>query len=536
MATAPTYHNEVTENGDNIQVENTPEYTAFMASQKKAADDAAAKKISDLTKSGMGNTFSQVDKYLSSHPNQSEYTDPKTGIVYSRYVDSGSGGDTSTAGTGETLGYGAFDPKTKMVMAYDLGGNLTYNKKQVLSKGMLGDLMASPIAPILIGVLAPELLPMLGNLAVPAMTAALGVAAGQDPTAILKNAGLSYLGGQAADFIKGSSGVIDAIGQTGANAAANAAKSFVTSDGKIDPVAALLSGGVNAGVGAIIGNIPGFDGLDKSTQSLVTKAISSTLSTGKLDPVSLARAAFQAGTSAMANATNTPNEATTNAANDEFLKTLAPYLSSDQNTGSYNEYPPETKGNVTNDGKFEPDPLGSTTYGQMNPAVSGNVNNMKDWSFDDKTGEWMRTDPVTGEKTTYDYKTPITGTAQTGAQIENKAGAAPATSPSGTPKASTPIAGTPTAGTPTAGTSSSPTVSRVGLDPLDVLRMKNDVAHINPLEELFGGSIYDHKRAPAEQKDTASEADIVKALEDTQGTQDYSGGGDIHALLQLLRS
>ena len=44
MATAPIYHSEVTENGDNIQVENTPEYTAFINSQKKAADDAAAKK------------------------------------------------------------------------------------------------------------------------------------------------------------------------------------------------------------------------------------------------------------------------------------------------------------------------------------------------------------------------------------------------------------------------------------------------------------------------------------------------------------
>jgi hypothetical protein len=69
-----------------------------------------------------------------------------------------------------------------------------------------------------------------------------------------------------------------------------------------------------------------------------------------------------------------------------------------------------------------------------------------------------------------------------------------------------------------------------------VLRIKNDVAHINPLEELFGGSIYDHKPASSAKKETAYEDDVVKALEDTQGTQDYSGGGDIHTLLQLLRS
>jgi hypothetical protein len=59
--------------------------------------------------------------------------------------------------------------------------------------------------------------------------------------------------------------------------------------------------------------------------------------------------------------------------------------------------------------------------------------------------------------------------------------------------------------------------------------MKNDVARINPLEELFGGSIYDQASAPKEQDQT----DIVEAA---TGGQVYSGGGDIHALLQLLRS
>ena len=167
--------------------------------------------------------------------------------------------------------------------------------------------------------------------------------------------------------------------------------------------------------------------------------------------------------------------------------------------------------------------------GPLNNNNSGNPASMKDWSVDSKTGQWTWTNPATGEQTVYDYKTPITGTAQTGAQIENKAGAAPATSPSGTPKASTPAAGTPTAGTPTAGTSSSPTVTRDGVDPLEVLKMKNDVARIHSLEELFGGSIYDQASTPTTQDQT----DIVEAA---TGGQVYSGGGDIHALLQLLRS
>ena len=414
---------------------------------------------------------------------------------------------------------------------FDAKGNPVFYTTEASSNTLLNILQSNPVLNMAANAAAAYFGGPLG-------TMALQAAEGKDAGDILKAGALSWAGGQAGAYLSGSESLVDVLGQTGANIAANAAKSFITSEGRIDPVAALLAGGMDAGVGAIIGNIPGFDGLDKGTQTLVTKAISNTLRTGKLDPASLAQAAFKAGTSAMANATNTPTEAEFNAANTEFLKTLEPYLSSSPTDAqAQNEFAPDTKGDWNEiSGKFVPNENGGTTYGQINPQTSGNISNMKDWSFDDKTGEWMRTDPVTGEKTTYEYKTPITGTAQTGAQIENKAGAAPATSPSGTPKAGAPTAGSPTAGTPTAGTSSSPTVSRFGLDPLDVLRMKNDVAHINPLEELFGGSIYDHKPVQKEQKETASEADIVKALEDTQGTQDYSGGGDIHTLLQLLRS
>jgi hypothetical protein len=244
----------------------------------------------------------------------------------------------------------------------------------------------------------------------------------------------------------------------------------------------------------------------------------------------------------MANATNTPTEAEFNKANDEFLQTLAPYLSSSPSAAqSQNEYPPDTKGDWDEvSGKFVPNPEGGTTYGQINPQTSGNVSNMKDWSFDQTSGQWTRTDPVTGETTVYDYKTPITGKAMTGADIENKADAGPSSSSqknTQTPnKTNTPTSG-PNAGTPTASTPSAPsapTVTRFGVDPLEILKMGgNNVAHVNPLEELFGGSIYDHTPASSAHKQTSPEEDIVKALE---GTQDYSSGGDVHALLRLLRS
>jgi hypothetical protein len=411
---------------------------------------------------------------------------------------------------------------------FDAKGNPIFYTTEASSNTLLNILQSNPVLNMAANAAAAYFGGPLG-------TMALQAAEGKDAGDILKAGALSWAGGQAGAYLSGSESLVDVLGQTGANIAANAAKSFVTSEGRIDPVAALLAGGMDAGVGAIIGNIPGFEGLDKGTQTLVTKTISNTLRTGKLDPASLVQAAFKAGTSAMANATNTPTEAEFNAANTEFLKTLEPYLYTDQNT-----YPADTKGNVTNDGKFEPDPMGSTTYGQMNPNVSGNVGNMKDWSFDQETGQWTREDPETGLRVEYQYKTPITGTAQTGADIMGNAGAGSTTSTAGTrtaaPAAKSPAGATSGSSTADAGATAAPTVSRVGLDPLDVLRMKNDVAQINPLEELFGGSIYDHKPASSAKKETAPEADIVKALEDTQGAQDYSGGGDIHALLQLLRS
>jgi hypothetical protein len=171
--------------------------------------------------------------------------------------------------------------------------------------------------------------------------------------------------------------------------------------------------------------------------------------------------------------------------------------------------------------------------GPLNNNNSGNPASMKDWSVDSKTGQWTWTNPATGEQTVYDYKTPITGPAQTGAQIENKAGAAPATSPAAaTPKGGTPTSGTPTTGTPTAATAAA-IASRYGLDPLDILKMAgvNDVAHIKSFKELFGHDMFEPDKTPS-----SSSQDQTDVVEAATGGQVYSGGGDIHALLQLLRS
>ena len=99
-------------------------------------------------------------------------------------------------------------------------------------------------------------------------------------------------------------------------------------------------------------------------------------------------------------------------------------------------------------------------------------------------------------------------------------------------KTTTTTATTPTATTPAALTAA----SWYGINPADLVKAdKNDVAHIKSFKELFGHELYGDEQVPASsaQDHNVSRDDILQALEDTQN---YAGGGDIHALLQLLRS
>jgi hypothetical protein len=106
----------------------------------------------------------------------------------------------------------------------------------------------------------------------PAAVAAISAASGKPVGDIIKSAALSYLGGAAGDAVSGIEGITNVLGETGTNIVSNAAKQFVGSGGKVDPVQALLAGGVNAGVNSLAGEL-GFDKLDPSTQKLVSTGI-----------------------------------------------------------------------------------------------------------------------------------------------------------------------------------------------------------------------------------------------------------------------
>ena len=106
----------------------------------------------------------------------------------------------------------------------------------------------------------------------PAAVAAISAASGKPVGDIIKSAALSYMGGLAGNAVSGIEGITDVLGETGTKIVSGAAKQFVGSGGKVDPVAALLAGGVNAGINSFAGEL-GFDKLDPSTQKLVSTGI-----------------------------------------------------------------------------------------------------------------------------------------------------------------------------------------------------------------------------------------------------------------------
>ena len=122
--------------------------------------------------------------------------------------------------------------------------------------GFFGNLLHAlgPLAPIAIGLIAPELLPALGSFAAPALSAGVGLLAGQDPLKALEGAGLSYIGGNIAGGISG--GLTDALGSTGANLAGKAISSEIMSGGKADLGKLLKNAAISGGIGELTNTGP----------------------------------------------------------------------------------------------------------------------------------------------------------------------------------------------------------------------------------------------------------------------------------------
>jgi hypothetical protein len=242
------------------------------------------------------------------------WTNPTMGNMYAPIQTGGldtSGGDEGVYTPVQKTGY--MRNVGNQVYYYDLNGNFTgaYNNQS----GGIGDFVKM-LAPIVLSAVAPGLGTAIGEGLLGAGAAGAstvggavlgGGVAGLTGGDIGKGAlmgGLGGAGSAAGNAI--SSGLTDTLGSTGANIVGNIARAEIASGGKADPVSALISGGLNAGTNAVLGQIDGFSDLSPALQKSITSTVANTLQTGNVDPSKAISTALAAATS-MVNEENAIN-------------------------------------------------------------------------------------------------------------------------------------------------------------------------------------------------------------------------------------
>lgn len=165
--------------------------------------------------------------------------------------------------------------------------------------------------------------------ALPLATATVTVANGGSLEDAVTRAAIAYAGGQIAQGVSSYvspefvSEFGDVAGKSMSKIAGNVAATAATGG---DPLQALVSGGLNAGVSAATAEIPGFSDMTKSQQAAVTRAISLELQ-GKDPSQGLINAAIGAGIDAAKNADwdlSTPEAQSTELVNQTSLSQEAP--------------------------------------------------------------------------------------------------------------------------------------------------------------------------------------------------------------------
>jgi hypothetical protein len=149
--------------------------------------------------------------------------------------------------------------------------------------------------------------PLLGKVATaaaayfggPAGVAALQAAMGKGVGDIAKSALLTYVGGQIAGNISGSTDLINSIGADATNILARGAGKLISSEGKANIVDTLVGGAIDVGVNQITDLIPEFSGLSQGQQDFTKNVVRTAIQNGgDLSLDDLVDAAITAGTAA----------------------------------------------------------------------------------------------------------------------------------------------------------------------------------------------------------------------------------------------
>lgn len=344
----------------------------------------------------------------------------------------------------------------------------------------------------------------IGNIAVAAIGGPLAVAAVQAASGkpigdIVKSAALSYLGGQAGEFVSSTPGITDVLGKAGTEAISGAAKQFVASGGKADPLQLLAGAGLSYGANTL-GSEFGLDKLTPAQQKMLNTALSGAAAGMPLDKL-LMNVAMTGATSKGGLFSSDPMTVKPNPDNlEDFLASIDQYKV-DQNAdasgpGYYDE--------IT--GKFISDELG----GLQNPLdnSTGNFDPNKEWEYKlVRPGVWADAD---GNEIDLTYL-PNSETALSGEEIMRRAGALPGGGATNikvpTPKGSKPSTTSPDsslAAMIAAMNGQQQTIQVPSQDPF---------AHIKLMQDLFGTSV---DLTPTDSSDNSSSFGQKSSREDGQ--------------------
>lgn len=339
----------------------------------------------------------------------------------------------------------------------------------------------------------------------PAAVAALSVAAGKPIKDVLKSAALSYLGGEAGNMVSGSAGLTDILGKAGTEALSGAAKQFVSSGGKTDPLQLLVGAGLNYGANTF-GDQLGMGNLTETQRKMLNTALS-----GAAGKQSLEQILMNVAMTGVMNQKKSPaDEMTVKGEPDnlnDFLASIDQYKV-DQNAdasgqGYYDE--------IT--GKFIQDDLG----GLQNPLgpETGNFDPDKEWEYKlVRPGVWADAD---GNELDMSYL-PNSETALTGEEIMRKAGALPGGGTSNI-KVPTPKGSTPSTTSPDSSLASMIAAMNGGQQTIQV-PSQDPFAHIKLMKDLFGTNVdltpTDSSDNAPSQKSSRSEQDDETASEDAE--------------------
>ena len=482
---------------------NTSKWTGegFGSAEKNAADMAKIladagitdiKQFGKITKTVPGYSY-ETEQGTVDVPEQTVTTfgNKETGKEVGNTYGERQGGDFfggTYTGKGNT-GYGA---------KIDAQGNPIFYTQGASSNDLVNIIGNDPILGAVANIAA-------GYLGGPAGVAALQAAMGKDVKDIAKSAALSYLGGQAGNYVSGPSGLTDILGKTGTEALSNVAKQYVSSGGKADIEQLLLGAGLNYGANTF-GDQLGMGNLTDSQRKMLNTALSGAAGKQSLEQILMNVAMTGAMNQKKSPADEMTVKGEPNNLND-FLASIDQYKV-DQNAdasgqGYYDE--------IT--GKFINDEYG----GLLNPLgpETGNFDPDKEWEYKlVRPGVWADAD---GNELDMSYL-PNSETALTGEEIMRRAGALPG---GGTTKIKVPTPKTSTPSSTSQDTSLAAMIAAMngGQQTIQV-PSQDPFAHIKLMKDLFGTNVdltpTDSSDNAPSQKSSLSEQDDETTSEDAE--------------------